>query len=93
MSNQEEKTKALNRLSAQLEALSSIDILYDRLETLSRIRSSAILLPGGAQAHYRQILEEATAAYNQVEAILDQLHQELEYHRQRLREAPEQQST
>jgi hypothetical protein len=91
MSSQQERTKALNRLSAQLEALSSIDILYARLETLSLISSSDILLPTGAQEHYRQIIEEAYDAYNRVETILAELHQELEYH-QRLQVSRGQQS-
>jgi hypothetical protein len=92
MSSQQERTKALNKLSAQLEALSSIDILYARLETLSLISSSNILLPAGAQEHYPQIIEEAYAAYNRVETILAELHQELEYYHQRLQESREQQS-
>lgn len=91
MSTQKEKTKALDQLSVKLEAISSIDILTDHLETLSRIKGSASGFPRGAHTHYRHILEEAFVAYNQMATLLDEFYQELAYHQQRFQEAQTQQ--
>lgn len=88
MGSQQEKANTLHRLTARLEALSSIDLLCDHLETLGRINNSARLLSGRAQDHSHHILEEAYAAYSQVATLLDEFYQELAYHRQCLQESP-----
>ena len=85
MSSQQENVNALHRLTARLEALSSVDLLCDHLETLSRTNNSA--LHGGAPDHFQHILEEAYAAYSQVATLLDEFYQELAYHRQCLQES------
>ncbi len=56
-----------------------------RLETLRHLEIADLQLPA-QQGHYEQTLEDAYAALAQMETMLDELGQELEYQHQRLGE-------
>lgn len=58
--------------------------LRSRLNTLASINATNITVPGGPQARYHQIIEEAYAAYSLIETEVDALGQELEYQHKRL---------
>jgi len=64
-------------------ALASI---RSRLDTLASINADNILLPGGLQAGYHAMIEEAYAALSLIETQLDELQAELEYQHKRLDE-------
>ncbi len=87
MSSQQETTNTLHRVAARLEALSSIDLLCDHLEALSRMKSAEMVRPGGVQDHSHYLLEEAEAAYTQVVTLLDAFYPELAYYRQCLQQS------
>ena len=57
-----------------------------RLDTLASITPENILIPGGPQERYHQIVEEAYAALGLIETQVDALRSELEYQHQRLDE-------
>jgi len=59
--------------------------LFVRLETLRPLEIADLQLPA-QQGHYEQTLEDAYAALAQMETMLDELGQELEYQHQRLGE-------
>ncbi len=61
--------------------------IHNRLDTLASITPENILVPGGPQEHYHQIVEEAYAALGLIETQVDALRSELEYQHQRLDEA------
>lgn len=61
--------------------------IHNRLDTLASINAENILVPGGPQEHYHQIVEEAYAALGLIETKVDELRAELEYQHQRLEEA------
>ncbi len=90
MNSQQEETDTLHRLAARLEAISSIDLLCDHLEALSRMKSAQMGRPAGVQDHSQHLLEEASAAYSQVATLLDTLYQELAYYRQCFQDSQEQ---
>ena len=58
-----------------------------RLDTLASINAENILVPGGPQEHYHQLVEEAYAALGLIETQVDELRAELEYQHRRLDEA------
>lgn len=58
-----------------------------RLDTLASITAENILVPGGPQEHYHQLVEEAYAALGLIETQVDELRAELEYQHKRLDEA------
>jgi hypothetical protein len=58
-----------------------------RLDRLSSITAENILMPGGPQEHYHQIIEEAYAALGLIETEVDTLRAELAYQHTRLDEA------
>jgi hypothetical protein len=59
----------------------------NRLDTLASITASNILIPGGPQEQYHQIVEEANGALGLIETQVDELRAELEYQHTRLDEA------
>ena len=61
--------------------------IRNRLDTLASITAENILMPGGPQEHYHQMVEEAYAALGLIETQVDALRSELEYQHGRLDEA------
>lgn len=61
--------------------------IRNRLDTLASINIENILIPGGPQERYHQIVEEAYAALGLIETQVDELRAELEYQHKRLDEA------
>src|ERR1700686_3983661 len=61
--------------------------IRDRLDTLASITAENILVLGGPQERYHQIVEEAYATLGLIETQVDALRSELEYHHRRLDEA------
>ncbi len=74
----------MNDLNDTCEALKAVAACLD---TLASITAENILLPGGPQSRYHEILEEAYAALGHVETVVDTLAQELEEQHRRLDEA------
>ncbi len=69
------------------EIPAAIQGIRSRLETLASITASNILIPGGPQEQYHQIIEEAYVALGLIETQVDELRTELEYQNERLDEA------
>ena len=61
--------------------------IRSRLDTLASITAENILIPGGPQERYHQIVEEAYASLGLIETQVDELRAELEYQHKRLDEA------
>ena len=61
--------------------------IRNRLDTLASITAENILMPGGPQERYHQLVEEAYAALGLIETQVDALRAELEYQHGRLDEA------
>jgi prefoldin subunit 5 len=68
------------------EIAAAIQGVRNRLDTLASITGENILVPGGPQAQYYQIVEEAYAALGLIETQVDELRAELEYQHKRLDE-------
>jgi hypothetical protein len=64
---------------------SRISPLYGSLAELRLMEEPAMLLPGRTQ-RYREVLEDAYAAYSRIETVIDALGQQLEYEHKRLDE-------
>ncbi len=60
--------------------------IRSRLDTLASITAENILIPGGPQERYHQIVEEAYTALGLIETQVDELRAELEYQHARLDE-------
>lgn len=69
------------------EIYAALQIIFARLDTLASIPASNILIPGGPQARYHEIVEETGAALGQVETVVDMLREQLEDEHRRLDEA------
>jgi hypothetical protein len=69
------------------EITAAIQGIRSRLDTLASINAENILIPGGPQEQYHQIVEEAYAALGLIETQVDALRSELEYQHQRMDEA------
>ena len=67
-----------NEISAAIEGLRT------RLDTLASITADNILIPGGPQERYHQIVEEAYVVLGLIETHIDELRTELEYQHKRL---------
>lgn len=61
--------------------------LRSRLDPLASITAENILVPGGPQERYHQLVEEAYVALGLIETQVDELRTELEYQHKRLDEA------
>ncbi|MFL5624271.1 MAG: hypothetical protein ACJ788_01585 [Ktedonobacteraceae bacterium] len=61
--------------------------MRSRLDTLASITPDNILIPGGPQEHYHQIVEEAYSVLGLIETEVDVLRTELEFQHRRLDEA------
>jgi hypothetical protein len=75
------KNTSENEISVALQGIRS------RLDTLASITASNMLIPGGPQERYHQIVEEAYVALGLIETQVDELRAELEYQHKRLDEA------
>lgn len=69
------------------EIAAALQDIRNRLDTLASISAENIVIPGGPQEHYHQIIEEAYVALGLVETEVDALRAELEYQHTRLDEA------
>jgi hypothetical protein len=65
--------------------LNVIRTFYAKLEQLRAMEGPELLLAGRTET-YRETLEDAYAAYSQVETTIDELGSELEYQHKRLDE-------
>lgn len=74
------KNTSENEISAALQGIRS------RLDMLASITSENMLVPGGPQERYHQIVEEAYIALGLIETQVDELRAELEYQHKRLDE-------
>jgi hypothetical protein len=72
------KNTSENEISAVLQGI------RNRLDTLASVNADNILIPGGPQERYRQIVEEAYIALGLIETQVDELRAELEYQHKRL---------
>ena len=61
--------------------------IRNRLDTLASINAENILIPGGPQERYHQLVEESYAVLGLIETQVDALRAELEYQHGRLDEA------
>ena len=61
--------------------------IRNHLDTLASINTENILISGGPQERYHQIVEEAYTALGLIETQVDELRSELEYQHKRLDEA------
>lgn len=69
------------------EIAAALQDIRNRLDTLASISAENIVIPGGPQEHYHQIIEEAYVALGLVETEVDALRAELAYQHTRLDEA------
>jgi hypothetical protein len=69
------------------EIMAALQGIRNRLDTLASITTDNILVPGGPQERYYQIVEEAYAALGLIETQVDELRTELEFQHKRLDEA------
>lgn len=69
------------------EIVAALQGLRNRLDKLASINAENILIPGGPQEHYHQLVEETYAALGLIETQVDELRAELEYQHKRLDEA------
>ena len=69
------------------DIVAALQGIRNRLDTLASINAENILVPGGPQDHYHQLVEEAYAALGLIETQVDELRAELEYQYKRLDEA------
>ena len=69
------------------EIAAALQDIRNRLDTLASITAENIVIPGGPQEHYHQIIEEAHVALGLVETEVDALRAELAYQHTRLDEA------
>ncbi|GAC1349218.1 MAG: hypothetical protein NVS4B12_21840 [Ktedonobacteraceae bacterium] len=74
-------------MSDQTTILRAFDTLSTRLDTLRNINEATILLPGGPQERYHELLEEAYTAFSTIENEVDTLGEELEFQHKRLDDA------
>jgi hypothetical protein len=82
----EESEEAMGNDSHDDEIAQALAGMRNRLDTLASITAENILIPGGSQERYHQIVEEAYAALGLIETEIDTLRAELEYQHQRLDE-------
>src|SRR6267154_4771468 len=68
------------------EIVAALQGIRNRLDTLASINADNILVPGGSQERYNQLVEEAYAALGLIETQVDELRAELEYQHKRLDE-------
>lgn len=61
--------------------------IRNRLDMLASITPENILISGGPQEHYHQIIEETYSTLGLIETQVDELRSELEFQHKRLDEA------
>jgi hypothetical protein len=69
------------------EIVAALQGIHSRLDTLASITPENILIPGGPQERYHQIVEEAYSVLGLIETEVDALRTELEFQHRRLDEA------
>ena len=69
------------------EIVAALQGIRNRLDILASINAENILIPGGPQEHYHQIVEEAYSVLGLLETQVDEMRAELEYQHRRLDEA------
>lgn len=67
------------------DLIERLRVVYANLANLKLMEGPELLLPGRVE-NYRTMLEAAYAAYGQVETVVDELGQALEYEHARLDE-------
>ena len=77
----------IERIDPDSDIAAAAQGIRNRLDTLASISVEHILIPGGPQEQYHQLVEEAYAALGLIETQVDELRSELEYHHRRLDEA------
>ena len=77
----------IERYDPESDIAAALAGIRTRLDTLASINAENILVPGGPQEHYHQLVEEAYAALGLIETQGDELRAELEYQHKRLDEA------
>ncbi len=70
------------------EIVAALQGIHNRLDTLASINTENILIPGGPQQHYHQIVEEAYSVLSKGVFSLSECLTPSEYHSSRLRRAP-----
>ncbi len=68
------------------EIAAALQGIRNRLDTLASINGENILIPGGPQERYHQIVEEAYAALGLLETQVDELRAKLEFQHLRIDE-------
>ena len=68
----------------QARSCCRFNTLYTRLDTLRSLNEANLLIPGGPQEYYHELVEEAYALLGKIETEVDALREELEYQHQRL---------
>ncbi len=84
--NQEDTLKGVAAMSNQGDITAAVARIHSRLDTLASINEANILIPGGSQSRYHQVVEEAYAALGLIETQIYELRTELEYQHKRLDE-------
>lgn len=72
------------RNDADGDIIAALASIRNRLDTLDSISAENILIPGGPQERYHQLVEEAYATLGLIETQVDELRTELEYQHKRL---------
>ena len=72
--------------TSENEIVAALQGIRSRLDTLASVNAENMLVPGGPQERYHQIVEEAYAALGLIETQVDELRAELEYQHTRLDE-------
>ncbi len=86
MEGQERSSELAMENTSENEIAAAIQGIRSRLNTLASVTAENILIPGGPQEHYHQIVEEAYSVLGLIETEVDALRTELEYQHQRLDE-------
>jgi len=72
--------------TSENEIVAALQGIRSRLDTLASVNAENMLVSGGPQERYHQIVEEAYAALGLIETQVDELRAELEYQHTRLDE-------
>ena len=86
MEGQERSSELAMENTSENEIAAAIQGIRSRLNTLASVTAENILIPGGPQERYHQIVEEAYSVLGLIETEVDALRTELEYQHRRLDE-------
>jgi hypothetical protein len=62
-------------MSAPKEIITDLNTIYGQLDALESITPSSMLIPGGSEERYHEIIEETYAALSRVETEVDVLRE------------------